>query len=406
MIIAYNILNNYIKGYKMNLEKRIEEIYKEIRDIRRDIHQHPELGEEEFRTNKIIRNFLDENNIENYTCAKTGVVGIIRGKNKGNTVGVRADIDALPIEEETNLEYKSVYKGKMHACGHDAHTSILLGVGKILKEMENRLRGNVKLFFQPAEETVGGALPMIKEGCMENPKVDYVLGLHVFPNLETGYVGVKYNKMNASTDEFKIKIKGVPGHGAYPHNSTDAIVIAGHVITGIQSYISRSVSPLKSVVFSIGTINGGTGGNIIAEKVEMVGTMRTLDEEQRKNTKERIDKLIKSICVGYGGEGEIEFFEGYKALINNDDVVKIVERNSRKILGDDKVIVGDNPSMGAEDFSYFAEIAKGAFFSLGCGNKEKGIVYNGHHPKFQIDEECLKIGIRVQIENILTLTKI
>jgi len=406
MIIAYNILNNYIKGYKMNLEKRIEEIYKEIRDIRRDIHQHPELGEEEFRTNKIIRNFLDENNIENYTCAKTGVVGIIRGKNKGNTVGVRADIDALPIEEETNLEYKSVYKGKMHACGHDAHTSILLGVGKILKEMENRLRGNVKLFFQPAEETVGGALPMIKEGCMENPKVDYVLGLHVFPNLETGYVGVKYNKMNASTDEFKIKIKGVPGHGAYPHNSTDAIVIAGQVITGIQSYISRSVSPLKSVVFSIGTINGGTGGNIIAEKVEMVGTMRTLDEEQRKNTKERIDKLIKSICVGYGGEGEIEFFEGYKALINNDDVVKIVERNSRKILGDDKVIVGDNPSMGAEDFSYFAEIAKGAFFSLGCGNKEKGIVYNGHHPKFQIDEECLKIGIRVQIENILTLTKI
>ena len=390
----------------MNLEKRIEEIYKEIRDIRRDIHQHPELGEEEFRTNKIIRNFLDENNIENYTCAKTGVVGIIRGKNKGNTVGVRADIDALPIEEETNLEYKSVYKGKMHACGHDAHTSILLGVGKILKEVENRLRGNVKLFFQPAEETVGGALPMIKEGCMENPKVDYVLGLHVFPNLETGYVGVKYNKMNASTDEFKIKIKGVPGHGAYPHNSTDAIVIAGQVITGIQSYISRSVSPLKSVVFSIGTINGGTGGNIIAEKVEMVGTMRTLDEEQRKNTKERIDKLIKSICVGYGGEGEIEFFEGYKALINNDDVVKIVERNSRKILGDDKVIVGDNPSMGAEDFSYFAEIAKGAFFSLGCGNKEKGIVYNGHHPKFQIDEECLKIGIRVQIENILTLTKI
>ena len=390
----------------MNLEKRIEEIYKEIRDIRRDIHQHPELGEEEFRTNKIIRNFLDENNIENYTCAKTGVVGIIRGNNKGNTVGVRADIDALPIEEETNLEYKSVYKGKMHACGHDAHTSILLGVGKILKEMENRLRGNVKLFFQPAEETVGGALPMIKEGCMENPKVDYVLGLHVFPNLETGYVGVKYNKMNASTDEFKIKIKGVPGHGAYPHNSTDAIVIAGQVITGIQSYISRSVSPLKSVVFSIGTINGGTGGNIIAEKVEMVGTMRTLDEEQRKNTKERIDKLIKSICVGYGGEGEIEFFEGYKALINNDDVVKIVERNSRKILGDDKVIVGDNPSMGAEDFSYFAEIAKGAFFSLGCGNKEKGIVYNGHHPKFQIDEECLKIGIRVQIENILTLTKI
>jgi amidohydrolase len=390
----------------MNIEDKIEEIFKEIKEIRRDIHKHPELGQKEYRTSKIIRDFLNRNKIENYTCAKTGVVGIIRGKNNGNTVGIRADIDALPIEEETDLEYKSIHKGIMHACGHDAHTAILLGVGKILKEIENDLYGNVKLFFQPAEESVGGALPMIKEGCMENPKVDYVLGLHVFPNMETGFIGVKYDKMNASTDEFKIIVKGVSGHGAYPHSGIDAIVLAGHVITGIQSYISRSISPLNSVVFSIGTINGGKGGNIIADKVEMIGTMRTLDEEQRMETKEKVKKLIENLCSAYGGSGNIEFDEGYKALINNDDVVRIIEKKGKEILGEDKVIVGSNPSMGAEDFSYFADKAKGGFYSLGCGNKEKGIVYNGHHPKFQIDEECLKVGMRLQIENILELTKL
>ncbi|MDW7667631.1 MAG: M20 family metallopeptidase [Bacillota bacterium] len=390
----------------MNIEDKIEKIFKEIRDIRRDIHKHPELGQEEYRTSKIIRDFLNRNKIENHACAKTGVVGIIRGKNNGNTVGVRADIDALPIEEETDLEYKSIHKGIMHACGHDAHTAILLGVGKVLKEIENSLSGNVKLFFQPAEESVGGALPMIQEGCMENPKVDYVLGLHVFPSMETGFIGVKYDKMNASTDEFKITVKGVSGHGAYPHSGIDAIVLAGHVITGIQSYISRSISPLNSVVFSIGTINGGKGGNIIADKVEMIGTMRTLDEEQRIETKEKVKKLIENLCNAYGGVGNIEFDEGYKALINNNDVVRIIEKKGKEILGENKVIIGNNPSMGAEDFSYFAYKAKGGFYSLGCGNKEKGIVYNGHHPKFQIDEDCLKVGMRLQIENILELTKL
>jgi len=389
----------------MDVKKRVDEIFDEIVEIRRDIHKHPELGMEEKRTSKIIKEFLDKYNIENYTCAGTGVVGIIRGKKPGKTVGLRADMDALPIKEETDLEFKSVYDGKMHACGHDAHTSILLGVGKIFKEMEDKLKGNIKLFFQPAEETVGGALPMIEEGCMKDPDVDYVIGLHVFPSLETGYVEMKYDKMNASTDEFNIRVRGQAGHGAYPHNSKDAIVISAHVITGLQTMISRSISPLDSVVFTIGTIKGGTGGNIIADRVEMTGTLRTLDEEQRKKAKEKITKIVVNICEAYDGNGEVEFIEGYKALINNDQVVKVVEKKAKKLLGKDKVLIGKKPSMGAEDFSYFADEAMGAFFSLGCGNKEKGIVYNGHHPKFQIDEDCIKIGIFLQVENALELLK-
>ncbi len=389
----------------MDVKKRVEEIFDEIVEIRRDIHKHPELGLEEKRTSKLIKEFLNKYNIENYSCAGTGVVGIIKGKKSGKTIGVRADMDALPIQEDTDLEFKSVYEGKMHACGHDAHTSILLGVGKILKEMEKELEGNVKLFFQPAEETVGGALPMIEEGCMKNPNVDYVIGLHVFTNLETGCIEVKYDKMNASTDEFIVRVKGQSGHGAYPHKSTDAIVISGHVITGLQTIISRNISPLDSVVFSIGTIKGGTGGNIIADKVEMTGTLRTLDEKQRKKAKKKISQIVKNVCKAYGGIGEVEFIEGYKALINNDDVVKIVENKAKEILGPDKVKVAKNPSMGAEDFSYFADEAKGAFFSLGCGNKEKNINYNVHHPKFQIEEECLKVGILIQIENTLELLK-
>jgi amidohydrolase len=389
----------------MEVKKRVEEIFDEIVKIRRDIHKHPELGLEENRTSKVIKEFLGKYNIENYTCAGTGVVGIIKGKKPGKTIGLRADMDALPIQEDTDLEFKSVYEGKMHACGHDAHTSILLGVGKILKEMEEELEGNVKLFFQPAEETVGGALPMIEEGCMKDPKVDYVLGLHVFPSLETGYIEVKYDKMNASTDEFTVRVKGQSGHGAYPHNSTDAIVISGHVITGLQTMVSRNISPLDSVVFTIGTIKGGTGGNIIADKVEMTGTLRTLDEEQRKKAKKKISQIVENIAKAYDGVGEVEFIEGYKALTNNDDVVKIVENKAKELLGPEKVRVGKNPSMGAEDFSYFADEAKGAFFSLGCGNKEKNIIYNGHHPKFQIDEECLKVGMMLQIENTLELLK-
>jgi amidohydrolase len=387
----------------MILKDKIDLIFEEIVTIRRDIHAHPELGMEEYGTAEIIKGFLNKYNIENCSIANTGVMGIIRGKKDGNTVAIRADIDALPIEEKTELSFKSVHPNKMHACGHDVHTAILLGVGKILKEMENELKGNVKLFFQPAEETVGGALPMIREGCMDNPKVDYVIGLHVAVSIPTGSVQFKYNKMNASTDEFVINITGKSGHGAYPHDTVDAIVIAGHLITALQTVVSRKTSPVESLVVSIGTIKGGSGPNIIADRVQMTGTLRALNETQRKSAKDSIIHLVENISHSFDGMGLVEFAEGYKALVNNDEIVGILEAKAIELLGKDCVHIANEPSLGAEDFSFFLDDAKGAFYNLGCGNMSTDLQYKGHHPMFLVNEDCIKTGILLQVENAIAL---
>ena len=390
----------------MDIDKRIDKIFGELVEIRRDFHINPELSQEEFRTRDKIRGYLDEWGIENYICAETGVLGIIKGRNKGKTIAVRADIDALPIQEKNDLPYRSVNPGVMHACGHDAHAAIVLGVARIIKELADSgdsINGNVKLFFQPAEETIGGAERMIKEGCMENPKVDYVLGLHVMPYIDAGVVELKYNKLNASTDSVKIILKGKAAHGAYPDKGVDAIVMAGHVITGLQSIVSRNTSPLNSVVLSLGKISGGVKNNVIADEVIISGTLRTLDHETRHYSKDRISDLVNNVAAAFGGRGFTSFSEGYQALINDNEVVDLIKENAEKLLGRENVEFKEFPSMGAEDFSYFLDAAKGAFFHLGCGNKAKGITENIHTANFNIDEECLKVGVGLQVENILTL---
>ena len=392
----------------MDINKRIDEIFDELVQIRRDFHMHPELSQNEFRTQRKIREYLNKWGIENYTCAETGVVGIIRGKNKGKTVGIRGDIDALPIHEENDVPYRSLTPGVMHACGHDAHAAIVLGTAKIIKELadsEDSINGNVKIFFQPAEETIGGAERMIREGCMEEPMVDYVLGLHVQPYLNAGKVELKYGKLNASTDSINIVLKGKAVHGAYPDKGIDAIVIAGHVITALQSIVSRNTSPLNPVAISLGRISGGVKDNIIADEVKITGTLRTLDDETRQYTKDRISSIVKNTARAFGGEGLTTFCEGYKALINNNEVVDIIKENAIKLLGKENVEFKEFPSLGAEDFSYFMDVAKGAFFHLGCGNPAKGITLPIHTEHFDIDEECLKVGVRLQVENVMTLLK-
>ena len=390
----------------MDIKKRVDEIYQELIDIRRDFHKNPELSQNEFRTQKKIQDYLNECKIENYVCAQTGVVGIIKGKNPGKTIGIRGDIDALPINEINNQPYCSINSGVMHACGHDAHTTILLGVGKILKELadsENSIAGSVKLFFQPAEETIGGGKRMVQEGCMLNPNVDYVLGLHVMPYIDAGKVELKYGKLNASTDTIKITLKGKSAHGAYPDKGIDAITMAGNVITALQTIVSRNISPLNSVVISLGQISGGVKDNVIADEVKISGTLRALDDDTRSFAKQRIEAIVKNIAIAFGGEGIVDFHDGYQALINNDEVVDVIKETTEKILGKENIIFKEFPSLGAEDFSYFSDVAKGGFFHLGCGNSKKGINSLIHTETFDIDEECLKIGVNLQVNNVLSL---
>lgn len=383
-------------------------MYEYLRDwlvcVRRDFHQYPELGMSETRTAKKIAAYLKEMDIEYVEgIANTGVVGIIGGEQEGRTVALRADMDALPIQEARDCEYRSKTDGIMHACGHDAHLAILLGTAKALNGMKNNLKGNIKLLFQPAEETVGGAKPMIDEGVMENPHIDAVLGLHVDPALKVGSIGLKYGKMSAASDTFKIIIHGRSAHGAYPHLGIDAIAASAQVITALQSVISRNVDPRDSAVLTIGRINGGTAGNIICDNVELHGTIRTLDPKTREIVLERAVNIVGATTEALGAKGEFIRQEGYVALMNDDWVVDLLKANGEKLLGKDGVILIKDASMGVEDFSFFLEKSPGAYFNLGCRNEEKGITYGLHHGLFDIDEDCLTIGVAMMVESTKSL---
>jgi amidohydrolase len=392
---------------KIFIYEKANEIKDWLIEVRRDLHKTPELGMEEYITREKIKKYLDEIGIEYLESENhTGITGIILNPSANKTIALRADIDALPIEEKNTITYKSIHSGKMHACGHDAHTAILLGVAKILSSMRDQIPVNVKLFFQPAEETVGGAQFMIEDGCLDNPKVDYILGLHVMPNVDTGYIEVKYNTLNASTDTIKITVNGKQAHGAYPENGVDAIVIGAHIITALQTIVSRNIAPTNSVVLSLGIIKGGIKENIICDKVEISGTLRTLDAQTRNFAKERICKIVKDVSSSFGGVGIVDIEIGYSPLVNDNYVVDIIKEQGKVLLGEDKVLIKEHPSLGAEDFSFFLENTKGAFFHLGCKNTDENITSPLHTSEFNIDEDCLPIGVAMQIMNLFALSKV
>jgi len=390
----------------MDIRKRVNEIFNELVDIRREFHMYPELSENEHGTMNRICNYLDRWGIEyQKNTADTGVVAIIRGRKGGRTVAARADIDALPVIELNDLPFKSRNKGIMHACGHDIHTTIHLGVARLFKEMENEFQGNVKIFFQPAEETIGGAKRMIEEGCLENPDVDYILSLHVMPSLNVGEIEIKYGKLNAATNEFTIKITGKSSHAAYPEQSVDSIVVAGHVIVALQTLVSRNISPLDSVVLTLGKIDGGTTNNVISGEVTISGTLRTLDEDTRSYAKQRVKEIVENTAKAYGASATVEFEEGYPALINNDEVVDELKESAESILGREKVRLKEYPSMGADDFSFFCQNTKGAYYNLGCGNKDRGWIWPLHSGKFIADEESIRVGVILQMVTLLKLLR-
>ena len=370
----------------------------ELITIRRDLHEHPELGFEEKRTSEKIKEFLTKEGITYVEVAKTGVCGIIKGEKKDNNrvIGLRADMDALPIQDKKVCSYSSKIPGKMHACGHDAHTTILLGVARILNKNKRLFGGCVKLFFEPAEETIGGAPFMIKEGVLENPTVDAIVGLHVTEDLDYGKIRIKSDVVNAASNPYKIKIKGRGGHGAAPHTTIDPIVIASNVVMALQTIVSREIAPVNPSVITVGSINGGTAQNVIPEEVEITGIIRTLTKEDREYVVRRFKELVTGICRGMRGECDIYIVEGYPCLYNNATMVERVKYVGKELLGVENVVEQKYPSMGVESFAFFAMERTSAFYYLGTGNKIKETDKAAHSNLFDIDEDAIPLGVAMQ----------
>ena len=384
----------------MNIDDFLLKYEDEVIRIRRRLHQCAELSTLEYETGQMIRELLEDWDISyEYPIADTGLTALIPGKKEGagKVVALRADMDALPVYEDRNHPFCSKNPGVMHACGHDAHMAIALSVARYFKLIETQFSGCIKLLFQPAEETIGGALRMMEEGCLENPKVDYCIGLHMAPYLETGDIEVKYGKLYAASDEVVITLKGKGCHGAYPDTGIDAIVLAAQLISSLQTLVSRSVSPMDQCVLSFGTIQGGNAHNIIADTVILTGALRTTDKDTRIHIKELIEQQVQGLCAAFGGSGTVHFKPGYDALINTDELVDVLVRESEPILGKTHIHWKETPGMGVEDFSFFLEKTPGVFYHLGCGNKEKGLTAPLHSRDFSLDEASLALGIRLQI---------
>lgn len=374
-----------------------------LTDVRRDFHEHPELGTQEVRTHAKICEYLDEMGIPHRTLFGTGIVADIEGENPNITIALRGDIDALPIDDVKGVCYSSKNQGKCHACGHDAHMTIVLGVARYFYKTKTKPPVNVRLIFQPAEETVGGAKPMIEEGALEN--VSAIYGLHVDDSAEVGKIGIKYGAMNASSDTLKITITGESCHGAYPSRGIDALVVASHVILALQTIVSRNLDARESGVITIGTINGGTQGNIVANEINLTGTLRTLDPDVRTRMKKRIKEIVEGVPIAFGARGEVSIEPGYTALINHDRSVDIIKNSAEDLFGADAIYEKKLANMGVEDFAYFVENTPGAFFNLGIRNSEKHITSQAHNGHFDIDESALPLGVMMQITNIYNSVK-
>lgn len=373
--------------------------FNDLVDLRRDIHANPEIGGEEFRTQSLIINYLNKLQVFDVVkSADTGVVAVIKGtKEESNKcIGLRADIDALGIEDMKEVGYKSKNKGLCHACGHDVHTTILLGVASNLAKLQNQFSGYVKLFFQPAEENIGGAERMINEGFMENPHVNVMLGLHVSENYDVGQVRFCYGTMQASSDEISIVVKGYSAHAAHPENGVDAILIACQIVNNLQSIPSRNVSPTDSIALSLGKIQGGTVTNALAENVKIEGTLRTLSFKTREKVIQRIKDIVEGVAKAYGGSAELIVDPSYPPVINNEELNDFVKNNALEFIDSKDVIINNVPSLGVEDFAYFAQKVPSCFYNLGIRNIEKGIIYPGHNNKFDVDEESIFYGVVLQ----------
>lgn len=385
---------NYFYSMLKSIKALANQYAAEFIEIRHHLHANPELSYQEFETSKFVQGKLKEFGIPFETKATTGVIGLIKGKDpETRIVALRADMDALPIREENDIVYKSKKEGVMHACGHDVHTTCLLGAAKILNELKNEWQGTIKLIFQPGEEkNPGGASILIKEGVLENPRPSCIFGLHVHPGLSIGKMSFRSGKVMASADELYFTIKGKGGHAASPHQCIDPILIASHLIIALQQIVSRNNNPHNPTVLSITSFQGGATTNVIPNEVKLKGTFRAMDEEWRFRAHELIRKITNDLVHGMGGEVDLLIDVGYPSVFNNEKLNDLARDKAQEFIGA-KNVEETEARMGAEDFGYYTQEIPGCFFRLGVMNTKKGITSGVHTPTFNIDESAIETGM-------------
>lgn len=385
-----------------SIQAIIDSVKDEVITYRRYLHQNPELSFEEEKTSQYIYGQLQSfGNIELTRPTKTSVVGRIIGAAPGKVVAIRADMDALPIQEENDVEYASTNPGVMHACGHDGHTAMLLGAAKVLSSLKDQLHGEIRLLFQHAEELFpGGAEEMVQAGVMDG--VDTVIGAHLWSPLEIGKIGIVYGPMMASPDTFYLTVNGKGGHAALPHQTVDSIAVASQVVTNLQHIVSRNTDPLDNLVLSVTKFIGGTTHNVIPGSVEICGTVRSFDPDLRKEVPKLMERVIKGITEAHGAAYEFNYEFGYRPVINDARVTEVLEATVAEVYGEE-AIDKMKPNMGGEDFSAFQQVTEGSFFYIGAGNPEKNANFPHHHARFEIDEDSLEKGVNLFVYSAIKL---
>lgn len=379
-------------------QEALKDIMPQVIAMRRELHHHPERSGEEAWTQTYIKEKLTALGLEIHTFQDChAVMGLIRN-GEGPCVAIRADMDALPVTEKTGLPFASAQKGTMHACGHDAHMALALGSAMWLSTHKDQWRGTVKYFFEPEEETVGGGKMMTEQGCMENPHVDVVIGQHMNPHYEAGAFFAKSGFVSGASDEIRLTVQGKSCHGAYPESGVDAIVISGQIVAALQTLVSRTLSPFDPAVVTIGTIEGGQANNIVCGEVHMRGTLRTLSETTRVKMKALIGRTASGIAEAMGGHCDVQLIPSYGAVYNDDGYYAVIEKEAEEILGKDKVVHRDAPSLGVESFYYFVRETPGVYYDIGSG-----IGTALHTETFLVDEACLLPGVALQCASVLAL---
>ncbi|MGB2925273.1 MAG: M20 family metallopeptidase [Limnothrix sp.] len=382
--------------HKHRIRPAIQNLQAELVQWRRSLHQKPELAFNENMTAAFIAQQLTEWGIEHQTgIAQTGVVAVIEGTDRGKVLAIRADMDALPIQEENEIDYASQHDGVMHACGHDGHVAIALGTAKYLHEHRDSFQGTVKIIFQPAEESPGGAKPMIEAGVLKNPDVDAIIGLHIWNNLPLGAVGVRSGPLMAAAESFQVYIQGKGGHGALPHQTIDSIVVGAQIVTALQTLVSRTVNPLDAAVVTVGEFKAGMAHNVIADHAELSGTVRYFNPELTKVMGDRLETIINGICQSYGATYELDYVRLYPPTVNDPDMAALVKSVAEATIETPLGVVPECQTMGSEDMSFFLQEIPGCYFFMGSANPQLDLAYPHHHPRFNFDESALGMGVEM-----------